>query len=957
MFKKNKIIIFIILVFFCLSLTACGGGGGSIINPVPEPEPPVPPVNPGASISGYIAYGETADGAAPQLERTDSAQKAAANQRAAAGELAANAAVELRKKGDYNTILSTVYTVNGRFIFNGLDPAEYIITARALDGGTLLKAEFGVNVINNKYEYEIGSSPIELVKTGDIVLTVKNGGGEPIADASVTIDGLRGERTSSDGVITFNEITRGAHEIKTIKNGFFESLDTITVKGGTQAASIIMQASNGTLSQPEVSGIYFNGQQAIEKVVIEGDTLDVSVSSSNPNDGALTFNWQAEAGEFLSQNEYSVMGPVTTSLTVWRAPLINWTSGQTYAYRGIEVSVSDQKGFIIKRAARLKIINKNVIDFQITSMPAELLLNLNQRFSYQLTVSKPGEYIYEKLDGPSAMNVSANGLIEFTPAAYGEYGTVIRVKSAASQYFQTQKFLITVMDSIAELNGASFSKTALKPGSGLFAIIKNLKSTEHLTLIGYNKNPSYTAFEFTASILGLPVAAPEIAFTPIQSLMQTEILQAAPVENLNTEALAALKMDRARRENERKSARLKKTSEEQAAAYTAKAPEKQIEIGETRNFYSLNSLAWPPRERDWTRVSARLRAAGNHCCIYEDTEMPYPYLPLTDNEINRFKQSFDNEIYPIITGTFGDEPNPGIDNDSRVYILFTHNVNKQTASGYFDSTNQLTQAALDSSAEYNKNSSGYKYYSNEKEIFYMAVPKNSFQGESYQTNALGVIAHEFQHMINWHQHSQKNPDILEETWLNEGLSQLAQDISGYGYQYGTLSFVMEPFLRYPESYSLTKFQFGLGYYGSAYLFVRYLADRGAVPMNLVKNTKIGRACVEDEIKRIGAAASFDDFFAEYAAALYLSNSGVTDDAKYNFKSINIRAAQKDGTKLSGLKLNSTIYIPGTHKSPSLDEYALSAVKCRTQNAADYKLNISDKNASGIGTIILRINGQ
>ena len=36
-----------------------------------------------------------------------------------------------------------------------------------------------------------------------------------------------------------------------------------------------------------------------------------------------------------------------------------------------------------------------------------------------------------------------------------------------------------------------------------------------------------------------------------------------------------------------------------------------------------------------------------------------------------------------------------------------------------------------------------------------------------------VLAHEFQHMIHWHN------DRNEETWVNEGLSEFAQEVAGY----------------------------------------------------------------------------------------------------------------------------------------------------------------------------------
>ncbi|HBC76842.1 MAG: hypothetical protein A2008_02730 [Candidatus Wallbacteria bacterium GWC2_49_35] len=513
---------------------------------------------------------------------------------------------------------------------------------------------------------------------------------------------------------------------------------------------------------------------------------------------------------------------------------------------------------------------------------------------------------------------------------------------------------------IPPLAGARLSKTLFKTAGGLSVVIKDMNAVEQIVAIGYNRGSSYASFDIAASALNASAALKSYAGAGADN--QTPDFAGTPAahENLGPEQIAVMKMDIARRANERVAARLRGF----AAGGTAekneepsRAADRQAAVGDLKDFYSLNSLAWPPYEGDWTRVSAKLRAIGSRCYIYEDTSAPYPYMPLSDAEAERIKNSFDSEVYPKITQAFGSEPKPGVDGDERVYILFSYNVNKQSAAGYFDSTNQLTQAVLDSSADYNKNSSGYKYYSNEKEMFYMAAPKSTFSGETYLTNTLGVIAHEFQHMINWNQHSLINPDILEESWLNEGLSQLAQDIAGYGYQYGTLSFVIEPFLRYPESYSLTKFQFGLGYYGNAYLFARYLADRGANPMNLVKSSKTGRANVEDEVKRISAAADFDGFFEDFAAALYLSNSGVTDDAKYNFTSIDIRAVQKDGTSLGGLRPGGTLSLPASFKSQSLSEYALSAVKCSAQSAADYKLDMTDSSGGGIGAVILRISGQ
>jgi len=119
----KKLFIAIMAVTMCLTLAACGGSGGGIIyNPTPTPDPPAPPVNPKATITGYLSYGETASSAAPAR---------------AIGDLVNNAPVQLRKTSDYNTVLSTVYTANGKFVFTDLSAGDYLITARMADGAVV----------------------------------------------------------------------------------------------------------------------------------------------------------------------------------------------------------------------------------------------------------------------------------------------------------------------------------------------------------------------------------------------------------------------------------------------------------------------------------------------------------------------------------------------------------------------------------------------------------------------------------------------------------------------------------------------------------------------------------------------------------------------------------------------------------------------------------------------------
>jgi hypothetical protein len=78
--------------------------------------------------------------------------------------------------------------------------------------------------------------------------------------------------------------------------------------------------------------------------------------------------------------------------------------------------------------------------------------------------------------------------------------------------------------------------------------------------------------------------------------------------------------------------------------------------------------------------------------------------------------------------------------------------------------------------------------SNFAEMFYMLVPdpsgavnNNAFSRELVLQTSLGTIAHEFQHLINASRrlYNVKTTHWNEETWLNEGLSHIAEEVMFY----------------------------------------------------------------------------------------------------------------------------------------------------------------------------------
>ena len=80
----------------------------------------------------------------------------------------------------------------------------------------------------------------------------------------------------------------------------------------------------------------------------------------------------------------------------------------------------------------------------------------------------------------------------------------------------------------------------------------------------------------------------------------------------------------------------------------------------------------------------------------------------------------------------------------------------RTVAGYYSSADEYSRLA--------------NPYSNEREMFYVVLDGSMVPGSDWYE---GVLAHEFQHMIHW------ADDRNEETWVNEGCSELSAYLNGY----------------------------------------------------------------------------------------------------------------------------------------------------------------------------------
>ncbi len=233
-------------------------------------------------------------------------------------------------------------------------------------------------------------------------------------------------------------------------------------------------------------------------------------------------------------------------------------------------------------------------------------------------------------------------------------------------------------------------------------------------------------------------------------------------------------------------------------------------------------------------------------------------LAVDESGVRALMDNFQQKIYATDREFFGSEPNPGIDGDPHLYILYVRGLGgaggtQNSADGY----SHLAQP-----------------HSNEKEIFYVnadSVPLDS----SY---LLDVLAHEFQHMIHGYY------DGNEDTWMNEGASALAELLNGFDTSGYANAFIADPDLQ------LTFSEQNFSEYGAGLLFLDYFLDRfGKDALKaLVANRANGLRAVDEVLAEQGMTDSITgkpitavDVFADWAAANYLGDPGVAD-GRYDY---------------------------------------------------------------------------
>lgn len=262
---------------------------------------------------------------------------------------------------------------------------------------------------------------------------------------------------------------------------------------------------------------------------------------------------------------------------------------------------------------------------------------------------------------------------------------------------------------------------------------------------------------------------------------------------------------------------------------------------------------------------------------------------ITQEQVDRLKDEFDNNIYDTDTAFFGMP-----DSHDGEYSLLS-------AWGYVDPGYYSPEDGVERVIMLVDNIRDENYYDPEYPFFVAGFYSSTFEAYfdrniiSLDTNSwesrlestfFGTTAHEFQHLIH------DDNDSAEELWINEGMSDFAEFLCGYGHPMGHVNF----FIDHPEN-SLVEWDDHLDAetgpetladYGQAYLFQLYLYDHYGQDFiqQLAKETKHGFESIEAVLDDYNAGIDFTELFRRFSIAVAI-DSPEPEDGIYEFESIDI----------------------------------------------------------------------
>lgn len=290
--------------------------------------------------------------------------------------------------------------------------------------------------------------------------------------------------------------------------------------------------------------------------------------------------------------------------------------------------------------------------------------------------------------------------------------------------------------------------------------------------------------------------------------------------------------------------------------FTASEEMSRAEVGERTIPLTIHQLG----DRETFNTSDGPRQAE---LVYQDDLAAYwleTGLSIDRTALVAAAERLHNRYYPLLSQNMGREWRPGVDSDSRITVLQVLGAPDTYELGYFTDENQYPRALF--------------AHSNEREMVYL----NMAQLEPGTPLYDGTLVHEVQHLIQW------NLDANEDKWLNEGLSQIAESVSGLD-TVDPHPYLEQPRIRLdrwvdtaPEVYA---------HYAGSYLYLLYLWEQAgdAALSELARQPANGLAAVRAVLAGYRPDLTLEGFSADWAAALYLD--GESSDPRFSIQRFNL----------------------------------------------------------------------
>jgi len=292
------------------------------------------------------------------------------------------------------------------------------------------------------------------------------------------------------------------------------------------------------------------------------------------------------------------------------------------------------------------------------------------------------------------------------------------------------------------------------------------------------------------------------------------------------------------------------------------------EVGATRTFTLSNADT-----DEMFAIEARLEHKGEH--VYMWVQSAPERVRLAQAKLSRAAQIFDQQIYPRTRAFFGSEAQPGVDCDLRIHVVHAKGIGR-SVGGYFSAPDAYPRAVRSDS--------------NEGEVFIMHAEAGYNGADPGSETYLSTLAHEFQHMISFHQ------THAPELWLEEGAAQFAERLNGYEDTITTIyDFAAAPHTQLNAWQDSSAGDNGANY-GASYLFWAYIYDRfgEAITRQFARSPERSTRALMDILAAnnvvnpdTGGRLSFEDLFADFVIANYMGKEVIEVDKRFHYTTVRV----------------------------------------------------------------------